>query len=157
LQDAQSGAAALEALEAELSVDDTLLFRSLAERSLAGGAELARPASGSGKGLPAAPSGGARGPGGDAFETAGAGGTEHAAAHADAAAGGRGGPPDAAREAPAEASGCAAWPRNTLTAALGVAGPDLFSHCARACAVLAHESSEVLVRESGDPGDSAHH
>ena len=35
MQDAQADAAALEALEAELSIGDTLLFRSLAERSLA--------------------------------------------------------------------------------------------------------------------------
>ena len=34
-QEAQADAAALEALEAELSIGDTLLFRSLAERSLA--------------------------------------------------------------------------------------------------------------------------
>jgi len=106
-QEAQASAAALEALEAELSVDDTLLYRSLAERSLAGGAELARPASGSGKALPAAPSGSARGSGGDASEAASASGAEHAAAHTDAAASSRGGLLDAAREAPAEASGCA--------------------------------------------------
>jgi len=145
VQEAQSSAAALEALEAELSVDDTLLYRSLAERLLAGGAELARPASGSGKALPAAPSGSARGPGGDASEAAGASGAEHAAAHTDAAAGSRGGQPDAAREAPAEASGCAARLQNTLNAESGSAGPDLLSTCARACAMLAHESS-VLVR-----------
>ena len=35
MQEAQADAAALEALEAELSIGDTLLFRSLAERSLA--------------------------------------------------------------------------------------------------------------------------